>query len=282
MSKPKVTSAVQNPRNETIKAAEERNGLLKVSQVAEIVGITASTLRLWERHGLIEPARSASKQRLYTEDTVNRARDIMRMRAIQGLNISAIKRVLSQNSPAAGNALGTRLRNLRKAAGMTLRDVEGETGLAYSFISALERTSNGSSMTSLQKLARCYGTTVTELMDVSSGRVDEIVVKAGAGKKIPILGPSVSIEQLTNAIRTLDCQRWSLEPGASSDGAYSHEGEEFIFVLRGVLALNIEGYGEVRIEAGDSLNFQSTQPHSWNNPSKDTTEVLWISTPSSF
>lgn len=273
---------MRTSRNETTKAVEDRRGLLKVSQVAAIVGVTASTLRLWERHGLIEPARSASKQRLYTEDVVNRARDIMRMRAIQGLNISAIKRVLSKDATLSGNTLGTRLRNLRNAAKMTLRDVERETGLAYSFISALEKTSNGSSMTSLQKLARCYGTTVTELMDVNSGRADEIIVRAGSGKKIPILGPSVSIEQLTNAIGTLDCQKWSLEPGASSDGPYSHEGEEFIFVLRGVLALNIEGYGDVRVEAGDSLNFKSTRPHSWNNPSKDFTQVLWISTPSSF
>lgn len=272
------------PQDERAGDAEyERDGLLKVSQVAEKVGVTASTLRLWERHGLIAPERTASRQRLYAEDTVKRARDIARMRSVHGLNISAIKHVLGNSSSALEKStLGSRLRNLRNAAGMTLRDVERKTGLAYSFISALERTSTGSSMTSLQKLANCYGTNVIDLMEVDSGKVGEIVVKAGTGKRIPILGPSVEIEHLTNTAKALDCQKWSLKPGASSDGPYSHEGEEFIFVLRGVLALNIEGYGDVRIETGDSLAFSSTRPHSWNNPSNEITEVIWIGTPPSL
>lgn len=276
--------SLSKQQTETIgAAATDRRGLLKVSQVAAAIGVAASTLRLWERHGLIEPVRTESGQRLYNEEAISRARDIMRMRSVQGLNISAIRRVLADNAPPPQNhALGSRLRNLRKAAGMSLRDAAGKTGLAYSFISDLERTSNGSSMTSLQKLAHCYGTTVMELMDVGSGKVDEIVVRSGAGKRVPILGPTVTIEHLTNSINALDCQRWSFQPGASSDGSYSHEGEEFIFVLRGILALNIEGYGEVQIETGDSLSFPSMRLHSWQNPSDRITEVLWIGTPPSF
>src|SRR5690348_14656899 len=142
--------------DQALKAGAIPNGL-KISEVARIAGVSNSTIRLWERQGLIKPVRSDSKYRFFNAEDVERVRDISRMRTIQGLNLAAIRGVLPKHGNDSGQPIGARLRALRLKAGLTLRDVEKKTGLAFSFISGVERYSSGASLTSLKKLATCYG-----------------------------------------------------------------------------------------------------------------------------
>jgi hypothetical protein len=44
--------------------------LLKIGEVAETVGISASAIRSWEKLGLVSPQRTGSKYRLYSKDDV--------------------------------------------------------------------------------------------------------------------------------------------------------------------------------------------------------------------
>jgi uncharacterized cupin superfamily protein len=70
-------------------------------------------------------------------------------------------------------------------------------------------------------------------------------------------------------------------PGKGSGGAYAHPGEEFLFVLNGQLEISLAG--EIhRLSAGDSLYFDSSTPHTWRNPGKKETRILWINTPPTF
>jgi DNA-binding transcriptional MerR regulator/mannose-6-phosphate isomerase-like protein (cupin superfamily) len=256
---------------------------LRIADVARIAGVSKSTIRLWEDQGLIKPVRSASRYRYFDAAEVERIRDIARMRNVQGLNLAAITRVLPKQGATVNQPIGNRLRRLRQAAGLSLREVERKTGLPFSFIGNMERTSSGASLTSLKKLATCYGTTVTELL-AGKGKSARrgTLIRAGAGRIAPIMGPDVIAEQRNHFIESLDCQIWTLKPGAASNGPYSHPGEEFIYVLDGRFEIEVEGDGRFTATAGDSLHFHSTKSHSWVNPGPENAVLLWINTPPTF
>jgi DNA-binding transcriptional MerR regulator/mannose-6-phosphate isomerase-like protein (cupin superfamily) len=257
--------------------------MLKISEVARIAGVSKSTIRQWERQGLLHPLRSHSKYRFFNATEVERVRDIVRMRIVQGLNLAAIKGVMPGREKVPEQPIGTRLRTLRQAAGLSLREAARRTGLAFSFISGVERHSSGASLTSLKKLATCYGTTVTELL-AGKGKPGKrsILIRQGKGRVAPIMGPAVISEQRNHFVESLDCQIWTLRPGAASNGAYFHPGEEFIYVIRGRFEIEVEGHGHFIARQGDSLHFHSTHLHSWFNPGPDEAVLLWINTPPTF
>lgn len=257
-----------------------------MSTVASLVGVRPSTLRNWERYGLLVPRRTGGGYRLYADQDVARARHIKRLRDMQGLNLPVVRSMLGRLAPGDGAAsvdgfLGARLLDLRRRQSLSLRQVSVRTGLAPSFISTLERTSRGSSFVKLKKLARCYGVTVTSLT-APPQRGERAVVRATARRVLPILAPGVAIEQLAEGSLRMDCQRWILQPGASSSGAYSHRGEEFIHVLDGRLEIVLDGRRRYRLGSGDSIYFRSSSTHAWRNPGRSPAVLLWINTPPTF
>jgi quercetin dioxygenase-like cupin family protein len=69
--------------------------------------------------------------------------------------------------------------------------------------------------------------------------------------------------------------------GSGSGDSYTHEGEEFLYVLRGELAITVNE-DEYRLKRGDSFYFESATPHSWKNLGRAETWVLWVNTPPTF
>jgi len=65
-----------------------------ISVVAETYGIHPQTLRLYERHGLLEPARSAGNTRLYDRDTISRLEQILTLTRDLGVNLAGVEVIL--------------------------------------------------------------------------------------------------------------------------------------------------------------------------------------------
>ncbi|GAB2532269.1 MerR family transcriptional regulator [Nocardia heshunensis] len=72
---------------------ESDHAVYTISVAAELAGIGAHTLRLYEQHRLITPARSAGGTRRYSGDDLARLRRIAAL-AGQGVNLTAIGRIL--------------------------------------------------------------------------------------------------------------------------------------------------------------------------------------------
>jgi MerR family transcriptional regulator, heat shock protein HspR len=72
-------------------AADE--GVYGISVAAELAGAGTHSLRLWERHGLLDPSRTGGGTRRYSADDVDRLRRIIRL-VDAGVNIAGIARVL--------------------------------------------------------------------------------------------------------------------------------------------------------------------------------------------
>lgn len=266
----------------------------KVAEAARLAGVSASTLRLWESQGLVVPGRSETGHRQYSADDVARLQKISWYRAERGLNPAAIREALEAEDAAgepgtasglsdgdAPQGVGRKFRALRHATGKTLEQVAGDMGVATSILSTFERTSQGVTFRVMHDLAEYYGTTVSKL----SGEEDaeqRSVVRAGEWKFWPETSPGVVVQVLADGRNMMDCHRFVLSPGASSDGAYRHEGEEFIHVLSGHFEMVLDGGEFHDLAPGDSLYFDSRRHHSWRNRHDGETVLIWINTPPTF
>jgi DNA-binding transcriptional MerR regulator/quercetin dioxygenase-like cupin family protein len=258
------------------------DGNLRIGDAARMLGVSPSVLRLWERQGLIRPARTRAGYRLYSQADLEVLDRIQRMRAVDGVNAPGILRILEgSREPIDEGATtrGERLRRLRHEASLSLRAAGELSGLSAGFISALERGASGASVATLQQLMAAYGATLRELFaELPTGRL----VRPAERAVLELAGGSVRMEQLAGADSRLESHLFVLAPGASSQGSYAHAGEELIFVLDGGVTVWL-GRDEVyELQAGDALTFSSQLAHSWENRTTTETRLLWINTPPTF
>jgi len=256
----------------------------QIGVAARYAGVSASALRLWERQGLLRPGRSPAGYRLYSDADLARLRRIRRMRAAQ-LNAHGILRLLAPGGTpvgsrgADGRLDGGRLRALRRERGQSLRSAAAGAGLSTSFLSALERNAAGASVATLQRLTQAYGVTMQELFRQPSPVGRRVRPR---DRQALELASGVRIEQLARDAELLEPHLFVLAPRATSEGAYHHQGEEFMFILDGRMTVWVGQRECYRLEAGDALTFPSTLPHRWRNRADGVTRLLWINTPPTF
>jgi MerR family transcriptional regulator/heat shock protein HspR len=73
--------------------SEPDRGLFSISVAAELTGLQAQTLRIYEQKGLLEPARSPGGTRRYSTRDIDRLHEIASLIAA-GLNVAGVQRVL--------------------------------------------------------------------------------------------------------------------------------------------------------------------------------------------
>ncbi|WP_189032452.1 MerR family transcriptional regulator [Nocardia rhizosphaerihabitans] len=71
-----------------------------ISVAAELAGIGVQTLRLYEQHGLVTPARSAGGTRRYSGDDLTRLHRITTLTG-EGVNLTAVARILELEDTVA-------------------------------------------------------------------------------------------------------------------------------------------------------------------------------------
>jgi DNA-binding transcriptional MerR regulator/mannose-6-phosphate isomerase-like protein (cupin superfamily) len=261
-------------------------GYLRISDVARIVGVSASILRGWENLGLVSPVRTPSKYRLYSRADVRILKRAQFLRRARGLNAPAIVHLLkSQGILTAGaskpkaSAIGPRLRRLRLRKSFSLSHVARAVGVSVGFLSAIEREQMTASVATLRRLARFYQINILSLFnpsDVNPGRVKP------NERKILDAGPGVRMELLSWGNTMMEPHLFRIAPSAGSGESYAHEGEEFLYILRGNLEISLADGERLRLQQGDSYYFESSNEHRWKNPGKKEALVLWVNTPPTF
>jgi DNA-binding transcriptional MerR regulator/quercetin dioxygenase-like cupin family protein len=258
----------------------------KVGEAARMVGVSAATVRVWEREGLIATSRSSSGYRYFGDEELTRLRRVAYLRRVEKLNTAGIRRVLAEEGhdrpPAPRRrevALGPRLRRMRHERGQTLEQASAAVGLSASFLSELERGQSGASMATLHRLLTYYGTTFAALLQRSGGRVARLM---RAGRARSVRNHGVTVEQLADGQAMMEPQLFTIEAGAGSEGSYAHEGEEFVYVLEGAFEVVLNEGERYLLRVGDSLYYPSSVVHSWRNPGAGTARVLWVNTPPTF
>jgi len=279
---PTIVSRKKNSSIPSLKRAGR--AALRISEVARRVGISSSALRAWEQLGLVAPQRSKSRYRLYSEADVRLLQRALFLRRARGLNPAAIVHVLKRQGavalPAEAATLpGQRFRRLRTRRGLSLAQVARATGVSIGFLSSLERGQMRSSVATLRRIARFYRTNILSLFE-TAGENPRLV--RPAQRKILETNAGVRMELLAWGNTAMEPHLFRVKPGGGSGESYTHEGEEFLHVLRGEFEIWLGTSEHYRLKMGDSLYFESSTPHRWRNPGRAESWLLWVNTPPTF
>lgn len=184
--------------------------------------------------------------------------------------------------PATELQLGPRIRSLRHARRVTLRELAERAGVTESFLSQVERGVASPSIATVQRIARALGQSIAELFaaDERAGSV----VRVDDRRRVVYQGLGAVDEFLTRATDgRLQVILSTIQPGGGTgDEPYTHDSdEEVVVVLSGVLDLWV-GDEHYVLREGDAITFPSRLPH-WNMNQGDVpVTVLFCLTPPSF
>lgn len=182
--------------------------------------------------------------------------------------------------------VGQRLRDLRRASGLRLKDVAMKAQCSESMLSKIENGLVSPSINTLHRITRALGTSIGEVFS-SPHSGAPFVLRAGRRPTIlrqPLrTGDGMSMEMLTpfEIGGLLQGQLHTVEPGGASDGLISHEGEELGYVLEGTLELTVEDTHAV-LGPGDSFFFSSQRPHGFKNAGDTVVRVIWVNSPPTY
>lgn len=187
-------------------------------------------------------------------------------------------------------ALGSDVRGLRKAQGLTLAALAQSTGRSIGFLSQIERGLKKPSVGTLQSLGDALGLGIgwflqgAEVGDDPEERA--VIVRGHQRRRLSYTGLSSTdylgmqdylLSPDLNANHGLVLTTY--QPGASSgDDPNGHEGEESGFVLSGTILLEL-GERRFTLEAGDSFHFDSTIPHRYSNPGTEPATTIMALVP---
>ena len=263
--------------------SSDAKSYLKIGDVARLVGVSPSAIRGWENLGLTRPRRSESRYRLYSEDDVRQLKKARYLRKVRGLNAPAIVQMLKREgvfrpqADGAASVIGPRLRQLRSKRALGLAEVARTVGISVGFLSAIERSQMSASVGTLRKLARFYRTNILDFSIRPNHRAARAPAETqGTGSRT---GRAHGLLAWGNTV--MEPHLFRIAPQAGSGESYAHEGEEFLFLFRGELKIDL-AREEYSLRRGDSFYFESATPHHWRNPGRTETWVLWINTPPTF
>jgi transcriptional regulator with XRE-family HTH domain len=191
--------------------------------------------------------------------------------------------------------MGDRLREARRARGLSLRRLAQQVGVSPSLISQVETGRAKPSVNTLYALATELGISLDVLLFMDTepppedGRseVGEPVettlphdpVQRAASRPSIRLGSGVVWERLTTeSIRNVDFLHVTYEVGGESSPANAfqrHSGQEWGYVLSGTLAVRI-GFDEFLLQAGDAISFDSATPHRLYNAGDRPATAVWF------
>ena len=79
---------------EVVTVARSARAVYVISVAAELAGVHPQTLRIYERKGLVDPARTPGGSRRYSDDDIDLLRRIGEL-TDEGLNLAGVQRVLA-------------------------------------------------------------------------------------------------------------------------------------------------------------------------------------------
>ena len=192
-----------------------------------------------------------------------------------------IARETGQDETGAPLDLGVRVRELRKARDWTLEQAASQAGLARSTLSKIENGQMSPTYDALKKLAVGLEISVPQLFTPPragqiNGRLS--VTKAGNGSaqatatyEHELLADTLTKKQMLPyraRVRARDMSEF--------DGWVRHDGEEFLYVLTGVIWLYTEFYEPIEMRRGDSAYYDATMGHNVVSVSSEDALILWV------
>lgn len=194
---------------------------------------------------------------------------------------------------SAAVALGARLRAIRLARSVGVRELARRLELSPSAISQIENGKVNPSVRTLYAFASEFGVTMDEML---FDQAPPSQAPAPGPVAAPGPGPGLSVQRagrrpaitLNSGVEWERLMFWDDEdvefieatygPGGASapDGKFvRHDGHEFGYVLSGSLRV-VVGFDDFILGPGDSVSFPSTTPHRLSNEGEETVRAVWV------
>jgi len=203
------------------------------------------------------------------------------------------------------NAIGLRIRKLRKRLGLSLRDLAGRTGLTASFLSQVERGKTNTSIDSLRRIAEALDVSMLYFLSetpqtngLDPAKVEAVempdvspkynpVVRAGGRSKLILPDSGVTYELLTPGLaHKMEVISGRISPGVGNVARLLREPtEEWIYVLYGALLVELEVDAEIQayvLNAGDAIYFEGQTLRGLSCASDEETSWISVITPPVF
>lgn len=175
---------------------------------------------------------------------------------------------------------GKRLRAARKQQGLTLVEVAGRSGVSITTISRAERGQLALSYEKFSALGRALQMDMAAMFsqaDAKTSRLDRpVVTRAGEGAlyrglaiSYEFLGTDALGKQMSPILGTVHARSIN-----GTDDYARHEGEEFVYILSGVVEVHFVDGQVVRLARGDSLYFDSRIGHAYISVSHQLARII--------
>jgi len=178
--------------------------------------------------------------------------------------------------------IGNKIKELRTLRNLNVKQLAELVECSPSLISQLERGKTDPSISMLKKIADALNVNIvdffmTELED------SDIVTRVHERVDIQLNRWDARIQSLVKTVRNKKMQPFYtvIKKGGGSHGMYSHDGEEFGYIIQGQMDLILNDK-IFTIKEGESFYFSSKIPHNWGNSSDKDVIVLWVITPPTF
>jgi transcriptional regulator with XRE-family HTH domain len=175
--------------------------------------------------------------------------------------------------------LGERVRALREAMGLSLRDLAERSGVSAPMLSQVERQETSPTIAVAAKIAAGLELSLSQLLRLDEG---EHVTISRSGQRRRFERGGHRFEELTPPLpgQRADVSLHTLKPGAATGGSDDppmHEpgSRETAVVLTGTLALVVDG-SRHELRSGDSVTFDADLPHHFENEGEEPTRFLAV------
>jgi transcriptional regulator with XRE-family HTH domain len=182
---------------------------------------------------------------------------------------------------SSNGSLGPRVRALREAMDLSLRDLAERSGVSAPMLSQVERGETSPTLHVAQRIAAGLELRLSQLL-----RLDEdgavTVVRRSERRQGPGRVKGHGYEILTPPLpgQRAELSRHTLAPGAHTGGPGDppmHEpgSRETALIESGTVALQIDG-GRHELHTGDCVTFDADLPHHFENPGPDEAVLLAV------
>jgi transcriptional regulator with XRE-family HTH domain len=178
--------------------------------------------------------------------------------------------------------LGQRIREVRQKKGMTLREAAVAADVSESFLSQVERGLANPSVASLRRIADAMHERVASFFvgEAPSGMLVRVKDRRRLVHPMGMLEDYLLTPPTARKLQIIYCVAGPGE--GSGHERYTHVAdEECVIVLSGRLEVGL-GDETYRLESGDALLLDPTNPHSFHNPGPEPATMLWVQTPPLF
>jgi XRE family transcriptional regulator, regulator of sulfur utilization len=176
-------------------------------------------------------------------------------------------------------AVGARVRVLRDAMGLSLRDLAQRSGVSAPMLSQVERGETSPTLVVAEKIAAGLELSLSQLLRLDEG--EHVALSRAEGRRRSSRGGH-EVEELTPPLpgQRADVSLHALKPGATTGGRQDppmHEpgSRETAVVLDGTLALVVDG-SRHELVAGDAITFDADLPHHFENESEEPARFLAV------